>query len=263
MWHDWAMTTVNRARSTVAPARRFARTLLALAAILAGLGLAALLIDVPLARWFKDGQWPAGMPKLARDVADECHRLVTMSEVVAHTASVAVILALVLALDRGLAWPKDLRLGRSRGDARAPLPPAQGAFGRMLGATFAGGITTDVIKLFVERVRPRAADFAVQASVWDGFRESTVASVVGSRSNIHSFPSGHSAIAAGLAAALAWRYPRARGFFSVFAVMAMAQRVVSSAHFPSDVCFGAAIGLAGAAFFLSGAADGGARGDSV
>lgn len=263
MWHDWVMTTVNRARSPAAPTDEFVRSLLALAAILAGLGLAALVVDVPVARWFKDGQWPAGMPKMARDVADECHRLVTMSEVVAHTASVAVILALVLALDPALAWPKALRLGRARGNARPALPPAQRAYGRILGATFAGGITTDVIKLFVERVRPRAADFAVQASVWDGFRESIVAGVTGSRSNIHSFPSGHSAIAAGLAAALAWRYPRARGFFAVFAAMAMAQRVVSSAHFPSDVCFGAAIGLAGAACFLRGADDGGARGDSV
>ena len=127
----------------------------------------------------------------------------------------------------------------------------------------AGGITTDVIKVFVERVRPRAADFAVQVSVWDGFRDSIIEGVTGSRSNIHSFPSGHSAMAAGLAAALAWRYPRARWFFALFAAMAMAQRVVSSAHFPSDVLFGAAIGLAGAAVFLGGAADGGARGDSV
>lgn len=258
------MSSITRARSvTAAPPPTRLRSLPFLATMLAGLGVAAFAIDVPVARWFKDGQWPAGLPRMAREVADECHRLVTMSEVVAHTATVAVILALVLALDPGLAWPSGLRLGRARRGARSPLPPAQAAFGRMLGATIAGGITTDIIKVFVERVRPRAADFALHASVWDGFRESIVESVTGSRSNIHSFPSGHSAMAAGLAAALAWRYPRGRWFFTAFAAMAMAQRVVSSAHFPSDVCFGAAIGLAGASLSLAGAGDGGARGDSV
>jgi membrane-associated phospholipid phosphatase len=66
----------------------------------------------------------------------------------------------------------------------------------------------------------------------------------------HSFPSGHSAIAAGFAAALAWKYPRGRIYFIVFAVMAASQRIVSLAHFPSDACFGAALGLIGASFFL-------------
>ena len=244
--------------------RRVARALLPLAGVLALLGSAAFAIDMPVADWFKDGAWPAWMPKLLVEVADEVGRLVTMSEVAAHTVSVGVILSLVLALDRGLAWPRGLAASLRRGPTRIPLPTDQALFGRMLGATVTGGISTDLVKLLVERIRPRVTDFTLHASVWDTFRESIVDTVTGSRSNIHSFPSGHSAMAAGLAAALSWRYPRARGFFATFAIMAAGQRVMSSAHFPSDICFGLALGLAGAAWWLRGAAaDGGVGSDSV
>jgi undecaprenyl-diphosphatase len=65
-----------------------------------------------------------------------------------------------------------------------------------------------------------------------------------------SFPSGHAAVAAGFAAAMGWKYPHARPFFAILAVCAAAQRVVTSAHYPSDVAFGAAIGLLGAAACL-------------
>lgn len=241
-----------------------ARPLLRIAAALVLVGIAALAVDVPVARWFKEGRWTAATPRVLTEVADEIRRLVTLSEVVAHAGSVAVILGLVLALDPGLQWPA--RLGaawRNRHGGRHPLPAAQAAFARMLGATLAGAIGTDLVKLCVARVRPRAADFAVQASVWDSFSEVFVATAAGSRSNIQSFPSGHSAMAAGFAAALAWRYPRGRRFFAIFALMAMAQRVLSSAHFPSDTCFGAALGLVGAAWFLGPAGEqGGAGTDS-
>jgi len=168
--------------------------------------------------------------------------------VFAHTVSVAVILGLVLALDRSLAWPAWRWPAIGRPTLRQS--PAHATFSRLLGATFTGGILTDLIKLMVDRVRPRAVDFATHATVWDSFNETVIATITGSRSNINSFPSGHSAIAAGLAAGLAWKYPRGRAFFAAFAVMAAAQRIVSSAHFPSDACFGLAIGLAGATLFL-------------
>lgn len=243
------------------PPRAAARPLLSIAAALVVVGSAALALDVPVARWVKHGQWPAAMPRFLVEVADEIRRLVTLSEVVAHAGSVAVILALALALDPGLRWPARLGVAlRTRHASRTPLPAAEAAFARMLGATVAGAIVTDIVKLCVARVRPRAVDFALQASVWDSFSQAVVAAVGGSRSNIQSFPSGHSAMAAGLAAALAWRYPRGRGFFAVFALMAMAQRVVSSAHFPSDTCFGAALGLVGAAWFLGPAAERGKAG---
>ena len=222
--------------------------LLRMAAVLVSLGIAALAVDVPVAAWFKDGAWPAAMPEVLVKIAGEIHRLVTLSEVIGHTVSVLVLLGLVAALDGTLAWPmwREPAFGRPS----RQLTPQQATFARFLGATFTGGILTDIIKLLVDRVRPRAVDFVSHSSVWDSFNESVVATITGSRSNINSFPSGHSAIAAGFAAALAWKYPRGRIYFAIFAAMAASQRIVSSAHFPSDACFGAALGLVGASLFL-------------
>lgn len=218
------------------------------AALLVALGIAALAVDVPVAAWYKDGAWPEAMPGVLVKVAGEIRRLVTLSEVIGHTVSVFVLLGLVAALDGTLAWP----LWRAPAFGRPSRQPTaqQANFARFLGATFTGGILTDIIKLLVDRVRPRAADFVTHGSVWDSFNEAVIATITGSRSNINSFPSGHSAIAAGFAAALAWKYPRGRIYFAIFAAMAASQRIVSSAHFPSDACFGAALGLIGASFFL-------------
>ena len=224
------------------------------------LGLGALSVDVPVAAWFKDGTWPAAMPRWLVKVAEEIHHLVTLSEVIGHTVSVAVLLGLIVALDPTLAWPRwrAPAFGRpSRQPTVVPSnqpsgqpTPAQATFARFLGATFTGGILTDIVKLLVDRVRPRAADFVNHGSVWDSFSEAVIATITGSASNVNSFPSGHSAIAAGFAAALAWKYPRAWIAFAIFAAMAASQRIVSSAHFPSDACFGAALGLLGASLFL-------------
>lgn len=222
--------------------------LLRMAAVLVFLGITVLAVDVPVAAWFKDGAWPAATPKVLVKIAGEIHRLVTLSEVIGHTVSVIVLLGLVAALDGTLAWPM-WRSPAFGSPSRQPTPQ-QATFARFLGATFTGGILTDIIKLLVDRVRPRAVDFVSHSSVWDSFNESVVAAITGSRSNINSFPSGHSAIAAGFAAALAWRYPRGRIYFAIFAAMAASQRIVSSAHFPSDACFGAALGLVGASLFL-------------
>ena len=54
----------------------------------------------------------------------------------------------------------------------------------------------------------------------------------------------------GLAAALAWRYPRGAPLFIFLAAATALQRVVSSAHYPSDTTFGAAVGLVAAAACL-------------
>lgn len=222
--------------------------LLRRAALLVLLGLLAFSIDVPVAAWFKDGAWPAETPRLVLAIAGLTKRLITLSEVFAHTLCVAIILALTLRLDPGLAWPSFRRQAVRWPSLQPSL--AQERFARMLSATITAGLLADLIKLIVDRVRPRAADFSLHATVWDTFRVSVVDTVTGSHSNVNSFPSGHSAMAAGLAATLAWRYPRGRWFFAAFATMAAAQRILSSAHFPSDTCFGAAVGLAGASLFL-------------
>ncbi len=70
------------------------------------------------------------------------------------------------------------------------------------------------------------------------------------QSGLQGFPSAHTATAAGFAAALIWLYPQGRLLFTVLAVLVGCQRIVSGAHFPSDVCFGAAAGCLAATFFL-------------
>ena len=209
----------------------------ATATVLACAGAAALLIDLPVAQWFKTSRLP-------RELA----RILDFSEVFAHGTGAAILLLVALILDRSLAWPS-LRWPAIRGPSYQPRGP-QRNFARMIGAAFAGGLMVDCIKAVVERVRPRAADLVLQASALATFGDGSLASPSGSHSDLNSFPSGHAAVAAGMAAALGWKYPRGMLLFAALATCAAAQRVVTSAHFPSDVAVGAAIGLIGASLFL-------------
>ena len=56
-----------------------------------------------------------------------------------------------------------------------------------------------------------------------------------------SFPSAHTATVWGLAIGMAWAFPKGRWLFFTIAILASMQRVVSFAHWPSDVLVGAAI----------------------
>lgn len=199
------------------------------------MGMAALAIDLPVAAWCKAG-W---VPK-------EVLRFLNFSEVFAHTMGAAVLLVAALVLDPGLAFPA-MRWPAIRWPSFQPSA-AQQRMARMIGATACGGLIVDLVKACVDRARPRAIDIASQASAFATFG---VVPAGGGHSDANSFPSGHAAVACGLCAALAWRYPRGRWLFLALAVSASLQRVATSAHFPSDVCFGAALGLAGATLFLT------------
>ena len=212
------------------------RTLLTAAVALTLLGGLALAIDVPVAARFKAG----GVPK-------ELLRFFNFSEVFAHSMGAALLLVTALVLDRGLAFPA-VGWPAIRWPTFQPTV-AQERMARLIGATACGGLTVDLIKLCVNRGRPRAIDLATHASAFTTFG---LVPGTGRHADAHSFPSGHAAVAFGLCAALAWRYPRGRWLFLVFAVSAALQRVVTSAHYPSDVCFGAALGFMGAAMFLGG-----------
>ena len=72
----------------------------------------------------------------------------------------------------------------------------------------------------------------------------------GQDSGLQSFPSAHTATAAGLAMGLAWLFPRGRWMFSALAALVACQRVVVGAHFPSDTMVGAAVGCVVAACFI-------------
>lgn len=201
---------------------------LVVAVMLIAAGVLAFTIDLPVATWCKTHRLPG-----------EIGRLINLLEISGHSLGAAIILIAALVLDRSLGLP---RPGRYAAGERA--------FGRMVAATYLGGLVVDVIKVSVERVRPRAADLATVGSSLATFGAATLAGERPHSADLMSFPSGHSAVAAGLATALASRYPRGTPLFAALAAATAVQRVVSSAHYPSDVCFGAAIGVLAAAACL-------------
>ena len=208
----------------------FQVALLAVATMLMAVGGAALLVDLPVAAWCK-----------AHRVPGEIGRLINLLEISGHSLGAALVLIAVVTLDRTLRFPWPGRLG---GGERA--------FARMVAATYLGGLLADVVKVSIERVRPRAADLASVASWLGTFGDESLAVAKPHLNDLMSFPSGHSAVAAGLAAALAWRYPHGWALFAILAAGTAIQRVVTSAHYPSDVACGAAVGLIGAACCLGG-----------
>jgi membrane-associated phospholipid phosphatase len=191
----------------------------------------ALSVDLDVARWCKAGYIPK-----------EIMRFLNFSEVFAHGIGVATLLLTAAVLDP--------TLGGRRAMPRFGSLPVSWDFVRMAMTAFAGGIMANLIKeTLVDRVRPRAADLATAASSLATFGDSIAANII-SHSDANSFPSGHAATAAGFAAALSWKYPRGTWLFVALATAAAAQRVASSAHYPSDVLLGAAVGLVGAALLL-------------
>lgn len=226
------LSMISPAPLTVPAPKRMSRRRSLVAAALALAALGSVLMpfaDLRVARWCATGDLPG-----------EVRRLINLAEVFGFGLSVAILLVCVLVLDRSWWRPAG---GTGTADQRR-------AFVRLAVATFAGGLIVNIIKLCVLRVRPRAADLMQVASVFDTFTIACLAAPPGSRSDLAGFPSGHAATAAGFAAALSWRYPHAAGLFACLACAAAIQRITSLAHYPSDVAFGAAIGLIAAALVL-------------
>ncbi len=109
---------------------------------------------------------------------------------------------------------------------------------RVLAAALGSGILANVFKLLIARTRPHHFDLRTDAL--DSF--AGWFPLLGNTSWDQGFPSSHTAAAAGLAIALACRYPRGRWLFPAVAVLAGVQRVLAEAHFLSDVFWGAAVG---------------------
>lgn len=120
-------------------------------------------------------------------------------------------------------------------------PSRRWAIPRVTACALAAGGAADVLKMLVARIRPN--DFNFDGSVW-----TTFAQFAGSGGQ--SFPSAHTAAAAGLAAGLIWLYPQGRLLFTLLTVLVGCQRIVSGAHYPSDVLAGAALGCFMAQFIL-------------
>lgn len=209
---------------------RYRIRLLVLAGACVVAGLLAFSIDLPVARWF--ARQPSPLP-------GDVMKFLNLAEVFAHGLGVTALILTLLVSDPALALPLP---GRPSG--------ARWNFLRLVAAAAVGGLVVDLVKACVERVRPNSADLSGLRSVLDTFGVPGLSFDRAAR--LMSFPSGHAAAAAGLAAALGWKYPRGRPAFAALAVLSAAQRVATSAHYPSDVCFGAAIGLAVAAALVGG-----------
>lgn len=169
----------------------------------------------------------------------DLRKAVNLAEVFAHGFGVAAILGsvLVVAVERRRA-----------------------VWGAII-ITAVAGITANVAKQAIVRVRPNSqgliqvVDIGIAETAISGEREldATIEAVEPSfwDSRQRSFPSGHAATACGLAIGLSLVFPRGAWLFAVFAILSCVQRVVSGAHFPSDVFAGASIAFLVAAIALS------------
>jgi membrane-associated phospholipid phosphatase len=228
--------TVSRPSDPVAAAApavdRYGTALLVIATVCVAAGLLAFSIDLPVARWCK--QRPSPLPS-------DLLKILNLAEAFAHGLGVTALIVTLLVSDPTLALPLPSR-----------PPGARWNFLRLVGAAAIGGLLVDLVKVCVERVRPNSADLAGVDSALGTFGPAALSAPLEHAAQLMSFPSGHAAAAAGLAAALGWKYPRGRPAFAALAVLSALQRVATSAHYPSDVCFGAAIGLMAAAALVGG-----------
>jgi membrane-associated phospholipid phosphatase len=197
-------------------------SLLRWAGLFAVLAALAFFIDIPVAALCRD-----------RCLGGEVGNLIRLSEVFAHGMGVGAIILTVAVLD----------------------PANRRRLHRLAGLSLGAGLVCDVFKLLIPRARPGHGELPETALAtflgWEPFAE---AQGLGDMLDhgIQSFPSGHTTVAVGLAIGLMWLYPRGRGLFAFFALLAGSQRVVFGAHFPSDVLAAGALAcIVAAACFTS------------
>lgn len=125
-------------------------------------------------------------------------------------------------------------------------PPRRKQLAHLVTAFAFAGLTADLIKLQIWRVRPRSYfDLGLEGSTFAGSFWSSFSwdwSIV-SNTAYHSFPSAHTACAVALAIHLGRLYPAGRVWFMVLAALCAMNRVDGGAHYASDVCWGAAVGF--------------------
>ncbi len=182
-----------------------------LPALLMALAVGALALDVRLARWCVEGDFPG----LVVDVFD-------VVEPFGNALGVVIVLFAILALDPERRWG---------------IP-------RIATTAFGAGIMVNLIKICVVRWRPCYFSvkgvFEFDGPVWDTF--GSFLPLLRGTAAQQSFPSGHTATAVALAVALFWLYGRGRTLFVVLAVMVACNRVQTNAHYLSDTLVGAAVG---------------------
>ncbi len=122
------------------------------------------------------------------------------------------------------------------------------------GSAYGAGIAANILKVMVVRTRPAAiAEDGSNAAF--GLIDLTVSPLARLSEHLQtaaeqSFPSAHTATAFGMAVALGTLFPRGRVWFLCLAGLVGLQRMSTSVHFPSDVCWGAAIGVVWGAYAM-------------
>lgn len=127
-------------------------------------------------------------------------------------------------------------------------PARRWAMPRVLACAMASGGAANLLKMMLARTRPNSLPLDFTGSVWETFGQWFP--VLRNTSDFQSFPSAHTATAAGMAVALVWLYPQGRFLFTLLVILVGCQRIVAGAHFPSDVLAGAATGSLVATLFL-------------
>lgn len=108
-------------------------------------------------------------------------------------------------------------------------------FWLIAGSPAVAGVLCEIIKLLIRRERPETADGEWSFRAWDDHPWSTAGL---------STPSSHTMVAFAGATMLARIFPKARWVYYVLAWGCAATRVLSHAHYVSDVTFGALLGWA-------------------
>ena len=177
-------------------------------------GILCVPFDVQLAAWFIDDGLPGDIRALFQRV-----------EAFGHTYGLICIAVTIYLLDPA---------------RRHRLPQVV--------MTFAiAGLTADLIKLMVWRLRPRAYFELIDSgttfvgSIWTHFDQ---AATTMTDHAFHSFPSAHTACAVAFAFQLSRLYPTGRNWFYILALLCAMNRIDGGAHYASDVCWGAAVGYA-------------------
>jgi len=173
--------------------------------------LVALWTDCRLSQWFIEV------------CPSEVKRLLQFCEVFGHGVGLLIVAVLIHQLDPARRW----------------------ALPRVASIAAAAGLAADIGKVVVERIRPY--HFDLEKGVWESFGGWLPMLAPSSH---QSFPSGHTAMAVGLAMGLMWLYPRGRWLFPLFAVLVAFQRLASGSHYLSDVFAGAALGILMGVLFL-------------
>lgn len=153
------------------------------------------------------------------------------------------LFALISRLGEAWGWLLLFALGFAALHWGGELPRLRGAAARLRAASAvpaflfisvaAAGLAADILKLLLGRMRPKllfsGGLYGFTGLAW--------------RPDHWSFPSGHTATIAALAAALWWLWPRHLLFYVLVAAIVAASRIAVGAHYPSDVAAGALVAV--------------------